>query len=290
LPLPRSRGWPRAASVRPCPGCRSASLAAASPILRSQPHRRRRDATDRCARSLASSPPPRYDHTSPPESAVRHPPLHLSSSRPWSPSASPPLLSPYFRQTRPPNGAAIATTLAAAADAAAASLTLTAKATDRPVPHPASSGHLWASLSLADGLGPGSVEPHTGAPFPTEAAAGRHLLDVGLRKTSILGPKYINVYAFGCRFVYGRLSIRSVRSAFEKSVERHQRVTSEETVSKEHAMWFPSVGSDMHLSLFLQFKFVSKDLVNAVLTVYFFILGIAVLLWRLQSNLVITLY
>ncbi|WVZ73218.1 hypothetical protein U9M48_021556 [Paspalum notatum var. saurae] len=47
----------------------------------------------------------------------------------------------------------------------------------------------------------------------------------------------------GCRFVYGRLSIRSVRSAFEKSVERHQRVTSEETVSKEHAMWFPSVGT-----------------------------------------------
>ncbi|KAL9234810.1 hypothetical protein vseg_009636 [Gypsophila vaccaria] len=47
-----------------------------------------------------------------------------------------------------------------------------------------------------------------------------------------------------------------------------------ETMSKEHAMRFPLVGSAMLLSLFLLFKFFSKDLVNAVLTSYFFLLGI----------------
>ncbi|XP_048535159.1 signal peptide peptidase 1-like [Triticum urartu] len=50
-----------------------------------------------------------------------------------------------------------------------------------------------------------------------------------------------------------------------------------ETMSKEHAMRYPLVGSAMLLSLFLLFKFLSKDLVNAVLTAYFFILGIAAL-------------
>ncbi|KAL5199826.1 hypothetical protein ABZP36_021029 [Zizania latifolia] len=53
-----------------------------------------------------------------------------------------------------------------------------------------------------------------------------------------------------------------------------------ETMSNEHAMRFPLVGSAMLLSLFLLFKFLSKDLVNAVLTAYFFILGIAAL-WGL---------
>ena len=48
-------------------------------------------------------------------------------------------------------------------------------------------------------------------------------------------------------------------------------------MSKEHAMRFPLVGSAMLLSLFLLFKFVSKDLVNAVLTCYFFVLGILAL-------------
>ncbi|XP_060197230.1 signal peptide peptidase-like isoform X1 [Lycium barbarum] len=48
-----------------------------------------------------------------------------------------------------------------------------------------------------------------------------------------------------------------------------------ETMSNEHAMRFPLVGSAMLLSLFLLFKFLSKDLVNAVLTCYFFVLGIA---------------
>ncbi|XP_074574989.1 signal peptide peptidase 2-like [Curcuma longa] len=47
-----------------------------------------------------------------------------------------------------------------------------------------------------------------------------------------------------------------------------------ETMSSEHAMRFPLVGSAMLLSLFLLFKYFSKDLVNAVLTSYFFILGI----------------
>ncbi|KAK1372763.1 Signal peptide peptidase [Heracleum sosnowskyi] len=50
-----------------------------------------------------------------------------------------------------------------------------------------------------------------------------------------------------------------------------------ETMSKEHAMRFPLVGSAMLLSLFLLFKFLSKDLVNAVLTAYFFVLGIVAL-------------
>ncbi|CAH1446550.1 unnamed protein product [Lactuca virosa] len=50
-----------------------------------------------------------------------------------------------------------------------------------------------------------------------------------------------------------------------------------ETMSDEHAMRFPLVGSAMLLSLFLLFKFLSKDLVNAVLTCYFFVLGIIAL-------------
>ncbi|OAY68300.1 signal peptide peptidase 1 [Ananas comosus] len=50
-----------------------------------------------------------------------------------------------------------------------------------------------------------------------------------------------------------------------------------ETMSNEHAMRFPLVGSAMLLSLFLLFKFLSKDLVNAVLTCYFFVLGVIAL-------------
>ncbi|KAF8398254.1 hypothetical protein HHK36_017181 [Tetracentron sinense] len=55
-----------------------------------------------------------------------------------------------------------------------------------------------------------------------------------------------------------------------------------ETMSNEHAMRFPLVGSAMLLSLFLLFKFVSKDLVNAVLTCYFFVLGIIALSYVLS--------
>ncbi|KAL3828232.1 hypothetical protein ACJIZ3_017034 [Penstemon smallii] len=51
----------------------------------------------------------------------------------------------------------------------------------------------------------------------------------------------------------------------------------QETMSNEHAMRFPLVGSAMLLSLFLLFKFLSKDLVNAVLTCYFIVLGIVAL-------------
>eukprot|EP01018_Ginkgo_biloba_P029700 Gb_00840 [translate_table: standard] len=50
-----------------------------------------------------------------------------------------------------------------------------------------------------------------------------------------------------------------------------------ETMSKEHAMRFPLIGSAVLLSLFLLFKFLSKDLVNAILTCYFFVLGIIAL-------------
>ncbi|KAG9454567.1 hypothetical protein H6P81_007471 [Aristolochia fimbriata] len=50
-----------------------------------------------------------------------------------------------------------------------------------------------------------------------------------------------------------------------------------ETMSNAHAMRFPFVGSAMLLSVFLLFKFLSKDLVNAVLTCYFFVLGIVAL-------------
>ncbi|KAL3642743.1 hypothetical protein CASFOL_013558 [Castilleja foliolosa] len=50
-----------------------------------------------------------------------------------------------------------------------------------------------------------------------------------------------------------------------------------ESMCNEHAMRFPLVGSSMLLSLFLLFKFLSKDLVNAVLTAYFFVLGIVAL-------------
>jgi len=55
-------------------------------------------------------------------------------------------------------------------------------------------------------------------------------------------------------------------------------------MSKEHAMRFPLVGSAMLLSLFLLFKFLSKDLVNAVLTSYFIVLGIVALSYVLSER------
>jgi minor histocompatibility antigen H13 len=58
----------------------------------------------------------------------------------------------------------------------------------------------------------------------------------------------------------------------------------QETMSNEHAMRFPFVGSAMLLSLFLLFKFLSKDLVNTVLTLYFFVLGIVALSYVLYSS------
>jgi len=59
----------------------------------------------------------------------------------------------------------------------------------------------------------------------------------------------------------------------------------QETMSNEHAMRFPFVGSAMLLSLFLLFKFLSKDLVNTVLTGYFFVLGIVALSYVLFLTL-----
>ena len=59
----------------------------------------------------------------------------------------------------------------------------------------------------------------------------------------------------------------------------------QETMSNEHAMRFPLVGSAMLLSLFLLFKFLPKDLVNAVLTCYFFVLGIVALSYVLAHYL-----
>lgn len=48
----------------------------------------------------------------------------------------------------------------------------------------------------------------------------------------------------------------------------------QETMSNEHAMRFLLAGSAMLLAQFLLFKFLAKDLVSAVLTCYFFVLGI----------------
>ncbi|KAL6856025.1 hypothetical protein ACP4OV_018827 [Aristida adscensionis] len=204
------------------------------------------------------------------------------------PTATPPRLPPPGVPSRAAIAATLAATAAAAAAAvAAAGLTLTAKSAGRPVPHPAPSAPLWASLSLADGAAPGSVEPRTGAAFPAEAGGGHRLLGVGLRKTSVLGLKSIDVYAFGVyadsndlkqqlkekyqkfsvlelkensemindaierdirmtvrlQIVYGRLSIRSVRSAFEKSVgSRLQKFAGHDT--KELLQSFVSLFKD----------------------------------------------
>ncbi|RWR72659.1 fatty-acid-binding protein 1 [Cinnamomum micranthum f. kanehirae] len=129
--------------------------------------------------------------------------------------------------------------------------------------NPDPSSPLWGSLSLAaNSPGEPSVEPKTGASFPTVIDGSQRLLGIGLRKKSVLGLKNIDVYAFGVyaddneiksllsekygkflvselkenknfyeevlnqdirmtvrlQIVYGRLSIRSVRSAFEESV------------------------------------------------------------------------
>eukprot|EP00270_Netrium_digitus_P008788 TRINITY_DN2643_c0_g1_i2.p1 TRINITY_DN2643_c0_g1~~TRINITY_DN2643_c0_g1_i2.p1 ORF type:complete len:357 (+),score=98.05 TRINITY_DN2643_c0_g1_i2:452-1522(+) len=50
-----------------------------------------------------------------------------------------------------------------------------------------------------------------------------------------------------------------------------------ETMSREHAMRFPLVGSAVLLGLFLLFKFLPKDIVNMVLSCYFVVLGILAL-------------
>ncbi|KAI5074677.1 hypothetical protein GOP47_0010638 [Adiantum capillus-veneris] len=47
-----------------------------------------------------------------------------------------------------------------------------------------------------------------------------------------------------------------------------------ETISKEHAIRFPFIGSAVLFSLFLVFKFLPKELVNRILAAYFFCLGV----------------
>lgn len=123
-----------------------------------------------------------------------------------------------------------------------------------PSPNPSPSPPFWASLSLADADPATSVEPKTGTAFPTVLDGTRRLLGTGVRRKSVFGLKNIDVYAFGVyaddsdvkrlserqlngneeivanvldrdlrmtvrlQIVYGRLSIGSVRSAFEESV------------------------------------------------------------------------
>jgi hypothetical protein len=48
----------------------------------------------------------------------------------------------------------------------------------------------------------------------------------------------------------------------------------QEIMSNQRAIRFPFVGSALLLSLFLLFKFLSKDLVNDVFTLLFFVVGI----------------
>lgn len=65
---------------------------------------------------------------------------------------------------------------------------------------------IWASVSLVDAPpADTSVEPSTGASFPTSLDGGRRLTGIGLRKTIVLGIKSINVYAFGNFLIVGVL-------------------------------------------------------------------------------------
>ncbi|XP_020256157.1 signal peptide peptidase 1-like isoform X1 [Asparagus officinalis] len=98
-----------------------------------------------------------------------------------------------------------------------------------------------------------------------EYAANLALLGLTLAPLVIKVDPNLNVILTACLTVYVGC-YRSVKDT-----------PPSETMSNEHAMRFPLVGSAMLLSLFLLFKFLSKDLVNAVLTCYFFVLGIIAL-------------
>ncbi|KAG1368764.1 putative Fatty-acid-binding protein 1 [Cocos nucifera] len=173
----------------------------------------------------------------------------------------------FSQPPRPPHRSSASPhypTAAAAAAAAGIGLAVYLKSANQVEPSPQRlSSPMWAALSLSDApTATGtSVEPKTGVAFPTALDGGRRLLGIGLRKSSVLGMKDINVYAFGVyaddsdvkklsekygmllvselkenkefiadvldqdlcmtvrlQIVYGRLSIRSVRNAFEKSV------------------------------------------------------------------------
>ncbi|KAL8156540.1 signal peptide peptidase-like [Apium graveolens] len=98
-----------------------------------------------------------------------------------------------------------------------------------------------------------------------ERAANLALLGLSLAPLIVKVDPNLNVVLTACLTVYVGC-YRSVKPT-----------PPTETMSNEHAMRFPLVGSAMLLSLFLLFKFLSKDLVNAVLTCYFFVLGIVAL-------------
>ncbi|KAK6937534.1 hypothetical protein RJ641_031042 [Dillenia turbinata] len=106
---------------------------------------------------------------------------------------------------------------------------------------------IWGSLSLTDNQTP-VVESKAGVSFPSNLGNSQRLLGIGLRRKSIFGLKNIDVYAYGVyteeneikntlknisipelleadvcmtvrlQIIYGKLSIRSVRGAFEESV------------------------------------------------------------------------
>ncbi|KAI3987630.1 hypothetical protein MKX01_007096 [Papaver californicum] len=98
-----------------------------------------------------------------------------------------------------------------------------------------------------------------------ERVANLSLLGLTLAPLVVKVDPNLNVVLTACLAVYVGC-YRSVKST-----------PPTETMSNEHAMRFPLVGSAMLLSLFLLFKFLSKDLVNAVLTCYFIVLGIIAL-------------
>ncbi|XP_026414909.1 signal peptide peptidase-like isoform X2 [Papaver somniferum] len=98
-----------------------------------------------------------------------------------------------------------------------------------------------------------------------ERVANLALLGLSLAPLVVKVDPNLNVVLTACLAVYVGC-YRSVKST-----------PPTETMSNEHAMRFPLVGSAMLLSLFLLFKFLSKDLVNAVLTCYFIVLGIIAL-------------
>lgn len=96
----------------------------------------------------------------------------------------------------------------------------------------------------------------------TEKVANLALAGLSLAPLVVKVNPNLNVVLTACLTVYVGCH-RSVKAAPPM-----------ETMSKEHAMRFPLIGSVVLFSLFLLFKFLSKDLVNAILTCYFFVLGI----------------
>eukprot|EP00271_Cylindrocystis_brebissonii_P015672 TRINITY_DN38635_c0_g1_i1.p1 TRINITY_DN38635_c0_g1~~TRINITY_DN38635_c0_g1_i1.p1 ORF type:complete len:380 (-),score=70.01 TRINITY_DN38635_c0_g1_i1:247-1386(-) len=95
-----------------------------------------------------------------------------------------------------------------------------------------------------------------------QLAAGLALLGISLAPLAVPINPNVNVIITACLSIYVG-SWRSVKTT-----------TPMETMSKEHAMRFPLIGSAVLMGLFLLFKFLPKDLVNLVLTGYFVVLGV----------------